>query len=606
MSPSRCLAYGLLCLSVAPTVFAQTVRHVDDDATAPGNGSAATPFPDIAPAIAAAVSGDTILVADGFYAGFSFGGKDVEVRSANGKSNTHVVVAPLPSGNLIEIATGEGPGAILDGFTVQGGDFALWVSGASPTVRNCDFLGGGMNSRGVQILTPAAGPGVLFEDVTVAYFEFQQPYGADWTGLDVVGPGLFRRCEVAGNSSSFFPSPGPNVLGGVGAGLRAKPDGFGPGATPPVFEDCGIGGNSGGAAVGDPGGFGGVFGDAVFRRCRVVGNAGGYGVHLEDPPFCAPGVGGNAGMFGYRSATDCVVASNFGGAADDFAGEGGLLSGGPKQNCTVVENGSPAVLTGTWRNCIVRDNGPPGSSVFTPPTAVVSYSNVNGTVPGVGNFNLAEFFVNAAAKDYRLTQFSPSVDMGDPSSAGLSAIDPDGEPRVFGGRVDVGADESTGALVDLPPAAGNVGDATGLNGPFDVLTINGTAGFSGRTVDVAIGAPIHIALTGPPGVAGPFQYALCGMFGVPNASYFFPTPFGSFLFLPAPVDPSAPGFFVLASDITFAATPAIVLTAAAPISIPVTAGLPFPITVTLQAAVVAGGSGPADHRISNGVVLRVY
>lgn len=68
---------------------------------------------------------------------------------------------------------------------------------------------------------------------------------------------------------------------------------------------------------------------------------------------------------------------------------------------------------------------------------------------------------------------SPSVDMGEPSPAGLGAADIDGEPRGFGTRADLGAGEYTGALVNQPPAAGNVGNATGANGPFDVLKING-------------------------------------------------------------------------------------------------------------------------------------
>lgn len=599
--------------------LSQTVRHVDDDATGPGNGSVAQPFPDIASAIAAAVSGDTILVEDGDYGGFSFAGKNVVVQSANGKLNVQVFGA-LPSGNTVEIAAGEGPGAVLDGFTVFGsvtgigfgGGHALWVDGAAPTVRNCDFLGGGFHSFGVRVATPAAGPGVLFEDVAVTYFDHQHPYGG-WVGLEVVGPGLFRRCVIGGNTASYFPYSGPQAEGGAGAGLSAIPDGFGPGATRPVFEDCEISGNSGGAAVGYQGGQAGAFGDAVFRRCRILNNVGGFGVHLDDPPYCNPGLGGAAGVTVYGSLTDCVVAGNVGGGVDGFPGgypgAGGVLSGsGPKLNCTVVHNGDAQFLAGTWRNCIVRDNGPPGSvsTLSTFGGSSASFCNVKGAIPGAGNFDLPEFFVNATARDYRLTQFSPSIDAGDPSAAGISTTDLEGEPRAFGVRVDVGADEHTGALVNLPPAAGDVGDASGANGPFDVLKINGTSGYSGRTVDAALGAPLTFELAAPPGVAGPFSYVLCGMFGVPNANHFFPSPFGTFLFVPAPADPLAPGFFTLASDVAFPASPALVPTGPAPLTVAVPGGLPFPVTITLQAAVVAGGPAPTDLRVSNGVVLRVY
>ncbi len=180
MSCKRSFAALMWSSLFASGALAQTVWHVDDDATAPGNGSVAQPFPDIASAVASSVSSDTILVENGDYVGFSFAGKNVAVRSVNGKSHVQVLGA-LPSGNTVEIAAGEGPGAVLDGFTVYGdvagvgygGGYALWVDGAAPTVRNCDFLGGGYSSNGVRVATPATGPGVLFEDVAVTNFDHQ-------------------------------------------------------------------------------------------------------------------------------------------------------------------------------------------------------------------------------------------------------------------------------------------------------------------------------------------------------------------------------------------------------------------------------------------------
>ena len=90
MNRKRSFAALMWSFLLAAGALSQTIRHVDDDATAPGNGSVAQPFPDIASAIAAAVSGDTILVEDGDYGGFSFAGKNVVVQSANGKLNVQV------------------------------------------------------------------------------------------------------------------------------------------------------------------------------------------------------------------------------------------------------------------------------------------------------------------------------------------------------------------------------------------------------------------------------------------------------------------------------------------------------------------------------------
>jgi hypothetical protein len=601
----------LVVATLTTSTLGQTTWHVDDDATPPGVGTLAQPFPAIAAAIAVASPGDTVLIADGVYSGFSFDGKDIVVRSANGPG-TVVVLGTLPSGDVVEITSGEGPGAVLDGLTVYGAGtfpwswaaYALRVSGSSPTVRNCAFLGSGVPSYGVRVESAAGGPGVLFEDVVVGYFD-DQTGQSDWTGLYVAGPGTFRRCEIVLNSSSAFFPPGPNAMGGGGCGLYAVPASGFP-AAPPVFEDCDVVGNVGANAVGNQGGYGGASGDAVFRRCRIQGNTGGYGAFLDDPPFSGPGSGGHGGVSGFRSLTDCVVSGNFGGGSDNFPGSGGLEGSGPLVNCTVAGNGNSASILGVWRNCIVRDNGPPGSITTVSPFAVVEYCNVDAVVAGVGNFNAPESFVNPAFGDYRLTQFSPSVNAGDPSGVGVGSADVDGEPRIFGGRVDAGADEHTGALVDLPAAAGNVGDASGVGGPFDILKINGSPGYSGRTVEAPTNTPLTFELAAPPGVAAPFNYALCGMFGVPDSSSAYPSAFGQFLFLPAPIDPAASGFFLLASNVGFTAPAPIVPTPPAPLIVVAAAGLPTPITMTLQAAVDAGGAFPGDLRISNGIVLSVY
>jgi hypothetical protein len=107
-------------LALSPVCLAQSTWHVDASAVPPGNGSAAQPYVDLqfALAHAATVSGDTLLVEPGTYVGpFDYLGKDVVVRSTQGAAVT------ILDGNdqlvsVVSFVNGEGPGAVLDGFTV--------------------------------------------------------------------------------------------------------------------------------------------------------------------------------------------------------------------------------------------------------------------------------------------------------------------------------------------------------------------------------------------------------------------------------------------------------------------------------------------------------
>jgi parallel beta-helix repeat protein/predicted outer membrane repeat protein len=102
-------------------------------------------FSDIRTAVAAAVSGDTIIVADGLYTGpgnrsIDFGGKAVTLASANGPERCVIDCESKDRGFYLRQS--EGQGTVIDGFTIMRGRHTYGggiycTSSASPTIRNC-------------------------------------------------------------------------------------------------------------------------------------------------------------------------------------------------------------------------------------------------------------------------------------------------------------------------------------------------------------------------------------------------------------------------------------------------------------------------------------
>ena len=136
-----------------PIGHAQTTWYVDSTATAPGNGTPGSPYASIQYALSQAttVHGDTVLVLPGTYVeNVDFLGKAVRLVSSGGPTVTVIDGgAPLVELSAVTFASGEGPGSVLQGFTVENGSGTLdasftfydgggvRISGASPTIRDC-------------------------------------------------------------------------------------------------------------------------------------------------------------------------------------------------------------------------------------------------------------------------------------------------------------------------------------------------------------------------------------------------------------------------------------------------------------------------------------
>ena len=79
---------------------------------------------------------------------------------------------------------------------------------------------------------------------------------------------------------------------------------------------------------------------------------------------------------------------------------------------------------------------------FNDSAAVVNYCNIQGGYSGVGNIDVDPLFVAAPSGDYHLDRNSPCINSGDPLFVPDSGeADWDGQPRMFCGVIDMGADE---------------------------------------------------------------------------------------------------------------------------------------------------------------------
>jgi hypothetical protein len=187
-------------------------------------------------------------------------------------------------------------------------------------------------------------------------------------------------------------------------------------------------------------------GSGTMRRCRIVRN----------------GVSGLAGVGGvYLWANNssrmesCLVADNT-VSAGAGSGTGGIrVENGALHtvlNCTVAGNSSVGagsvgglrfVASGGGINCIVHGNQGNVATNYSGDSSLARYSCAPELTAGSqGNVTEYPNFRDASHGDYRLRGGSPCVNKGTNQSWMASDTDLDGNPRLLGGTVDMGAYET--------------------------------------------------------------------------------------------------------------------------------------------------------------------
>lgn len=437
----------------------------------------------IQPAIDAAQSGDTVLIAPGTYSGdgnrdLDFKGKNITVASESGPAVTVINCGGLAPGRLTNavlhrgfyIHSGE-TAAVISGLTITHG-YEIRASQSDPTVG----AGGGIciinSSVAIQNCTITGNTSADFGGG-----------GGIYNGARAGNTITLANCTITGNSAL-------ETAGGVynSTGIPGDLSGAASGTTTNItITNCTISGNTAGDATrGEAGQGGGVvnangdlYGTSSIKMigCTVSGNtattiSGGSGANggglytenignlnsitLTDCAFTGNSAQEGGGIYTYNGGkgltlTNCVIAKNTaqgngGGFYNNASGNGSNNNNIVLTNCTFSGNSAGGSGGGLYNlnsgftsfnmtNCIAyADTGAADTSgasevVNSTPNLgsfSVSYSDIQGGYTGTGNSNADPLFVSAP-DDLRLKPGSPAIGAG--TSSGAPSTDQDGKTR---------------------------------------------------------------------------------------------------------------------------------------------------------------------------------
>ncbi|MGA2242005.1 MAG: choice-of-anchor Q domain-containing protein [Verrucomicrobiota bacterium] len=400
---------------------------------------------------AAAVAGAVVLVGDGVY---QTGGRVAYGAMTNRVVVTKTLTVQSLNGPLLAVIHGNGPvgdgavrcayltnGATLVGFTLtngatlSSGDWTyerssgggVWCASVSEVLSNCVFAhnlasnaGGGayqgtLNNCTFVGNTAGEGGGAFLSILNdCSFLSNSASFGGGCRQA------IARNCTFTNNVASYWGGGAHNsTLDNCTFSKNSAEDGGG--AIYGTLNNCMLATNSAS--------YGGGACAATLNYCTLIGNSATY--HSGDS---YSGYGGGADSC---LLNDCSLRSN---SAFRY---GGGASYSTLNNCTLTGNSASSygggAYSGALTNCIVYFNTAP----ILPNYSICTLNHCCTTpqpTNGLDNITNAPLFVNQAGGDFHLQSNSPCINAGDNAYV-TGTNDLDGNPRIKGGTVDIGAYE---------------------------------------------------------------------------------------------------------------------------------------------------------------------
>jgi hypothetical protein len=370
-----------------------SVLYVDLNSTNP-----VAPYADLSTAavtiqdaVDAATNGDLVLVNDGVYQVGGRTNQEPGFPRSDGVTNRVLVGKPV---------------------AVQGinGPAATFISGSG--TDRCVYLTNGASLSGFSLINGLAG----WVTTSVSHGHTNVAIHAG-NGGGVIGGefggGVVSNCVLTGNVAT----------------------GDGGGACEATLVNCLLTGNQ---ATNGGGAASSALVNCVLTSNRVQAS----GIILVQP---GPTTGEGGGIY-LGSAINCVIAEN---SAYQGGGAAGLVT---LKNCTTINN-SASLDGGAFldsaapyaysqiTNCIIYYNSAGTNANFNLGNYYIDHScSLPSPGSGVGNITNAPAFVDFTGGDYHLQASSLCINSGN-NSAVTTSTDADGNPRIAGGTVDIGAYE---------------------------------------------------------------------------------------------------------------------------------------------------------------------
>lgn len=354
-------------------------------------------FPTIQAAIDYSAAGDVISVKPGTYnENLVIRAKTLTLKSVSGPSET--IIDGRQLGPVIYIVSGGS--SVIEGFTIRNGSdsginihFETAGSTTDSTINNC-------------IITNNTAP----------------VWGGGLKAYCVPNPPSYITVNLTNSIISG------NMAGTSGGGIHS----IGYGSI--NISNTTITGNRANEGGGVTGGY---LSYVTIDRSYLTGNT-------------ADSIGGAVeagGLYSFMTIRNSMITNNTAGAA------GGAIYGIARDSGISLDNNTITRNSAPDGGSILEEAGGSGFRIYgvnniiygnsTPPsfrdlsTVYISYSDVEGGVPGTGNIEADPLFVDPDNRDYHLAAGSPCIDTG----TTREGYDIDNMPVPLGSGYDMGADE---------------------------------------------------------------------------------------------------------------------------------------------------------------------